>query len=91
MAQIMSERAVQQSFNTKSLVPDERGVYTVVEWRRKQDNTLYAKSTLSNQVGADYTKCTVQFYDKAGTAVVFTEVWTLTYDSQGKIISKVVS
>lgn len=69
---------------------DANGIYTVVDYKRS-DGTEYMKSTLSEGTSPNYTTCKWQFYDKTGNNVIVTKTWTLTYDSGGNIISKVVS
>ena len=78
------------NYNSYSSSPDVNGIYTVVDYKRS-DNTLYMKSTLSNVVNGNYQTDTWQFYDAAGTTVILTVTWTLTYDADGNVISKVVS
>ncbi|QOK28069.1 hypothetical protein IIE26_05215 [Cytobacillus oceanisediminis] len=67
---------------------DANGVFTVVEYKR-QDDTLYAKSSLSGGTGPQYTTRTVTYYAADGMTVVNTVTWTLTYDSDGDLISEV--
>ena len=69
---------------------DANGVYTVCDYKRA-DNTLYMRSTLSGGTSPNYTTDTWQFYNAAGTTVISTKTWTLTYDANGKITSKVVA
>lgn len=65
--------------------------YTVVDFKRT-DGTLYCKSTLSNADSNGYFQtCIVNYYGADGTTIVHTYTWTLTYDTDGKIISKVVA
>ena len=65
--------------------------YTVVDFKRA-DNTLYCKSTLSNaDSNGHYQTCTVDYYNTDGTTIKNTYTWALTYDADGKIISKVVA
>lgn len=69
--------------------PDASGVYLVVEYKR-QDGTLYLLSTLSNpDTDLNYLTDTCQFFDAAGTTVVATQVYTLTYDVRGNVVSRV--
>lgn len=68
---------------------DSNGIYTVVNYKR-QDGTLYMKSTLSGGTSPNYTTDTWKFYDETGTTVIATKTWTFTYDTDGKIISKEV-
>lgn len=70
---------------------DDNGVYKIIEYKR-DDGTLYMKSTLSNpDTDLNYGTMTWQFYNAAGTSVVETKTWTITYDDSGGIVSKVVS
>ncbi|MDE2099072.1 MAG: hypothetical protein KGL39_17595 [Patescibacteria group bacterium] len=58
-----------------------KSVYTVVTYTRS-DGTTYMVSTLSNpDANNNYQTDTWQFYDAAGTTVVETHTWTLTYDA----------
>ena len=69
---------------------DDNGVYKVIEYYRP-DDTLYMKSTLSNPNSDEhYQTMTWQYYNGAGTSIVRTLTWTITYDDDGGIISKVV-
>jgi len=65
------------------------GIYTVVEYKRK-DGTLFMKSVLSNKVGDNYLVDTRTFYATNGTTIRKTEVWDLTYDSDGDIVNEVL-
>jgi len=66
-------------------------IYTVVDFKRN-DGTLYLNSTLSNpDANGYYQTCTLKYYDLLGTTVIKTVVWTLTYDANGTIITKVVA
>lgn len=49
------------------------------------------KSTLSGGTSPSYTTDIWQFYDALGTTVIATKTWTITYDANGKITSKVVA
>lgn len=71
-------------------IVDSKGLYTVVELKRS-DGTLYMKSTLSKpDSNGNYQTATWQFYATNGTTIALTKVWTIAYDSEGKIISKVI-
>ena len=66
--------------------------YTVVDYKRLSDSTLYLKSTLSNKDANGYFQtCVLKFYGTDGITVTKTQTWSLTYDSDGLIINKVVS
>ncbi|MGC5328874.1 hypothetical protein [Brevibacillus sp. SYSU BS000544] len=70
---------------------DGNGIYTVMDYKRS-DGTLYMKSTLSNaDASGNYQTMTWNFYNAAGTTIVSTKTWTLTYDADKNIVSKVVS
>lgn len=77
-------------FSSYASVPDSNGTYTVVDYKRL-DGTLVMKSTLSNGTSPNYTTDTWQFYDSTGTTIIATKTWTITYDSNGKVVSKVVA
>lgn len=89
MATKLPLHAINDEYNVFGSTPDADGIYTVVDYKRK-DNSLYLRSTLSNKVDGKYTTVTVGQYDASG-ALLFTRTWTLTYDGNGQIQSKVVS
>lgn len=63
----------------------------VVEHKRT-DGTLQIKSTLSNPDAAgNYLTLTIQYYAANGTTITSTQTWTLTYNIDGIITSKVLS
>lgn len=67
------------------------GIYKVINYKRPiATPTLYLKATLSvPDANGYYTKDTWQYYDTAGTTVVKTVVWTLTYDVDGIVLTAV--
>ena len=70
---------------------DVNGIYTVVDFKRV-DATLYLKSTLSNtDASGNYQTVTWQFYATDGTTLNLTKTWTLTYNTDNLIITKVVA
>lgn len=78
-----------ESYNVYASNPDSSDTYTVVQYKRR-DGTLYMQSVLSNpNSGGYYQTDTLTYYDATGTVQVAQEVWSLTYDSSGKIVSKV--
>lgn len=78
-----------QTYNEHSLNRDELGIYRVGELRRK-DNTLYQRSTLSNRnASGNYTTQTIDTFAEDGTTRVHREVFTLTYDTNGQVVSRV--
>ena len=79
------------NYNQFASAKDTNGIYTVSEFKRV-DNTLYMKSTLSNaDTNGNYQTMTWQFYETDGTTVTDTKVWTITYDVDGNVVSKVVN
>jgi len=70
---------------------DSNGVATVVEYKRPADGTLYMKSTLSGGASPNYTTDTWQYFAADGVTVILTKTWTMSYDGNGNILSKVVS
>lgn len=69
---------------------DANGIYTVVDYKRT-DGTIYMKSTLSNvDLNENYQTDTWQFYDADGITLLKTITWTLSYDKDSNIVSKVV-
>jgi hypothetical protein len=65
-------------------------IYTKVEYFRPESNTLYLQCTLSGKNASGFfVTDTWKFYDAAGTTVVRTVTWTLTYDTSGNVIDKV--
>ena len=80
----------QSGLNSYASVVDANGIYTVIDYKRA-NGTLYMKSTLSGGTSPNYTTDTWKFYDSAGTTVIATKTWTIAYDANGKITSKVVA
>ncbi|WP_243153118.1 phage tail protein [Clostridium sporogenes] len=77
------------NYNSYASNKDSNGIYTVVEYKDKS-NQLYMKSTLSSpDSNGNYKYDTWQFY-KSGN-VINTLKWTITYDADDNIVSKVVS
>ncbi|WP_306009336.1 hypothetical protein [Bacillus sp. MMSF_3328] len=68
---------------------DANGIYTVVEYRRKTDNTLFARSTLSGGTAPQYTTRTITYYSTNGSTVLKTDSFTINYDSDGDWFSEV--
>lgn len=68
---------------------DVDGIFTTTEYQRK-DGTTYATSVLSEKdTNGNYTKDTCTYYDNVGT-VIKTVTWSITYDTAGDIVSKVI-
>lgn len=67
---------------------DSEGIFTKIFYRDKKTNALYATSTLSGGATPNYTTRTIEFYDGNGN-VTQKDVFALTYDSDGILISEV--
>ncbi|WP_342512247.1 hypothetical protein MKY34_16710 [Sporosarcina sp. FSL K6-1522] len=63
-------------------------IFKVVKLKRV-NGTLHQKKTLSALVGGYYTVQTIEFYDITGTTVIKTEVYDVTWDSNGNPTSVV--
>lgn len=71
---------------------DANGIFTVVEYRRISDNTLYMKSTLSNpDAKGNYQTDTRVYYKGDGVTADSTVTVTITYDADGDVVSEVPS
>lgn len=68
---------------------DSQGIFTAVTYKRKTDNTVFAISVLSGGTSPKYTTRTVTFYESNGTTVKSTKVYSLSYDSDGDLLSEV--
>lgn len=68
---------------------DSNGIFTTVQYRRKSDNTLVAKSVLSGGTSPKYTTRTLTYYGIDGTTVENTIIKTLSYDVDGDLVSEV--
>lgn len=81
---------VEQSFFfvTKS-GKDGNGIFTTVEYRRKSDNTLVARSVLSGGTTPLYTTRTITVYEDNGIDVAMSVSFTISYDVDGDWISEV--
>lgn len=70
---------------------DAKGVFTTVDYKRL-DGTLYAKSVLSNaDTNGNYQTRTITYYATDGSTVIRTDIWALTYDADGDLVSEVKS
>lgn len=88
MSEKLPELAISNDFSSRALEPDKNGIYTVVEYRRK-DGTLYMRSSLSNEVGKGrYGAVTLSYFDEAGITKLHDVKWELGYDINRKIVSK---
>lgn len=77
----------QTSYKITKSGKDSNGIFTTVQYFRKSDGTLAQKSVLSGGTSPQYTSETVTYYGSDGTTVVKTETFTLSYDSDGDLIS----
>jgi hypothetical protein len=73
---------------TSSLYDAANKIYRVVDFKR-EDGTMYMKSTLSNVNGnGDYLTDTWEFYDTSSFLTGQKVVWTFIYDTNHTIINK---
>lgn len=68
---------------------DTNGIFTTLTYRRKLDDSLFATSVLSGGTTPNYTTRTVTYYEPDGTTVRETLTYTLTYDTDGSLVSEV--
>lgn len=85
-AQAKIERS---AYSTTKSSKDAEGVFTVIEKRRKADDTLAARAVLSGGASPKYTTRTITYYESNGTTVAATHTFTLTYDADGLLVSEV--
>lgn len=66
------------------------GLFALVEWKTKA-GLLVRKAVLSDlDANGNYRKQTITFYAENGTTVIGTDVYALSYDSDGDLISEVL-
>jgi len=78
------------TYNISTLNKDAEGIFTTIEYSRS-DGKLYMRSVSSGGTSPQYATETQTFYGADGTTVTKTIVWTLTYDVDGDLISRVVT
>lgn len=89
---IEKEVAELQNANELSAVKsgkDSEGIFTTVTYKRKSDNTIFAKSVLSGGKSPQYTTRTLTFYNADGITVKGTKIYSLSYDADGDLVSEV--
>lgn len=89
---IEKEVAELQNANELSIVKsskDSEGIFTTVTYKRKSDNTIFAKSVLSGGTSPKYTTRTITFYNADGITVKATKIYALSYDTDGDLVSEV--
>lgn len=79
----------QASFSITKSNKDSNGVFTTVEYKRKSNNTLAIKSVLSGGTSPLYTTRTITYYALDGVTVEKTDTFSLSYDSDGILVSEV--
>lgn len=90
-AHINNRKVHESELNQYITDRDSNGYYTKVRFART-DDTTYLTSELGNpDLNGYYGKITWKYYNEAGTTVIETKLWTLTYDEDGNITSKVIS
>lgn len=89
---IEKEVAELQNANELSIVKsskDSEGIFTTVTYKRKSDNTVFAKSVLSGGTSPQYNTRTLTFYNADGITVKATKIYSLSYDVDGDLVSEV--
>lgn len=89
---IEKEVAELQNANELSIVKsskDSEGIFTTVTYKRKSDNTIFAKSVLSGGTSPQYNTRTLTFYNADGITVKATKIYSLSYDVDGDLVSEV--
>jgi hypothetical protein len=82
------KKVEQTDFKVYKSGKDANGVFTTVEYKR-QDDTLAVRSVISGGTSPNYTTRTITYYGLNGTTVEKTTTRTLTYDTDGVLISEV--
>lgn len=86
---VVQEATVTNTLKVIKSEKDAEGIFTVVTYKRKADDTIYCVSTLSGGESPLYTTRTEQYYDLTGTSVTETFTYTLSYDEDGNLVSEV--
>lgn len=68
---------------------DSEGIFTTITYKRN-DSTIYKTSVLSNGTSPEYTTRTITYYEDDGVTVRSTQVYTLSYNLDGDLISEVL-
>lgn len=86
-ANLLSDKT--DDLKTAKANKDANGIFTTLTYRRKSDNSLFATSVLSGGTSPNYTTRTVTYYEANGMTVRKTVTFTLTYDTDGALVSEV--
>jgi hypothetical protein len=86
-------RLIEEEFlNMSTSSVDSYGNYTVTTYKRPYDSTTYMVSTDSNpDANGNYQTQTWQYYDIDGSTLISTRIWTITYDANGKLLTRTVN
>lgn len=68
---------------------DTNKIYVRIDYKRKSDNTLFMSSVLSGGTSPRYTTRTETYYDTDGTTIISTKTYTISYDTDGDILSEI--
>lgn len=82
------KKVEQTDFEIYKIDKDSEGVFTIVEYKRN-DGTLAVRSVLSGGTSPNYTTRSITYYGLDGETVEKTTVRTLSYDSDGTLVSEV--
>lgn len=81
----------EENFNVESKNFDSGSrVYSEVNYKRR-DGSLYAKTALSAKNAQGYfSRMRIDYYNTAGTHVVDSRIWALSYDQMGNVTEKIL-
>jgi hypothetical protein len=77
-----------KNYTTLKSGKDTEGIFVTYQ-RKRYDGTLLMKSVLSGGTTPLYTTRTETWYAPNGTTIVSTKAYTITYDSDGSVVSEV--
>ncbi len=79
----------QNTYSVTKSSPDADGTFTVIEYKRKSDGSLAAKSVLSGGTAPKYTTRTITYYGIDGLPTGKVDVFALSYNADGALIGEV--
>lgn len=79
----------QTTYSVTKSAPDEDGTFTTIEYKRKSDGSLAAKSALSGGTAPQYATRTITYYGTDGLPTGKVDVFALTYNADGALIGVV--
>jgi hypothetical protein len=88
---ISAATPVAEQYETVATDPDDGGpgIFGIVTWYRASDGTKHMQSTAYGPDANGYPNyLDLTYYDAAGTAVLYTDSWVMSYDVHGTPITK---